>query len=150
MMSTITGKPMAITPVPTTTTALMTLPTVTSHLCLEGWLFTNVVRLARRHNNRARNYHCRGRLNLTRLAIFLTMFPAKCRACGATEDITLDHIVPLCVGGKNSIKNLQPLCMSCNSRKGGQVVDYRRYSGSSGNGVSSSRSSKASSWGSSY
>jgi 5-methylcytosine-specific restriction endonuclease McrA len=50
----------------------------------------------------------------------------KCAKCGATEDITADHIVPLALGGSNTIDNIQPLCRSCNSRKGATVGDFRR------------------------
>jgi 5-methylcytosine-specific restriction endonuclease McrA len=41
----------------------------------------------------------------------------KCMDCGTTEDITIDHIIPLSTGGSNHITNLQPLCRACNSRK---------------------------------
>ena len=42
-----------------------------------------------------------------------------CAECGATRDLTADHIVALAAGGHpTAAKNLQTLCRSCNGRKG--------------------------------
>jgi hypothetical protein len=48
-----------------------------------------------------------------------------CLCCGSTENISLDHIVPVSKNGKNKLNNLQPLCVSCNSSKSTEIIDYR-------------------------
>lgn len=42
----------------------------------------------------------------------------RCRYCGSTEDLTVDHIIPRTFGGTNKRENLQTLCRSCNLEKG--------------------------------
>jgi hypothetical protein len=41
-----------------------------------------------------------------------------CLTCGATDNLTLDHIIPWSKGGPDTEENLRTLCHSCNSRKG--------------------------------
>lgn len=51
-----------------------------------------------------------------------------CLKCGSTEDICIDHIKPYSLYPelKTDINNLQPLCRSCNSKKGNKfIIDYR-------------------------
>lgn len=53
----------------------------------------------------------------------------RCLCCGDVEpDITLspDHVVPIALGGDNTIDNIQPLCRKCNRRKSDRVIDYRQ------------------------
>lgn len=43
--------------------------------------------------------------------------PGWRRAPHASDDLTVDHIVPKALGGTDSRDNLQVLCRSCNSAK---------------------------------
>jgi 5-methylcytosine-specific restriction endonuclease McrA len=56
---------------------------------------------------------------------FFEVYDYRCLACGATENITFDHIIPLSRGGRNRFRNLQPLCAFCNNAKGNRIIDYR-------------------------
>lgn len=49
----------------------------------------------------------------------------KCLCCGSINNISLDHVRPIYLKGTNTLDNLQPLCRSCNSKKGTKIIDYR-------------------------
>ncbi len=49
----------------------------------------------------------------------------KCLCCGTTENISVDHVVPISQGGTNYIDNIQPLCLHCNKVKNAKTIDYR-------------------------
>jgi hypothetical protein len=42
---------------------------------------------------------------------------AFCIECKSKDNLTLDHIVPLALGGANAPENLQVLCQKCHTRK---------------------------------
>lgn len=50
----------------------------------------------------------------------------KCLSCGKKKKLEPDHIIPVVAGGSGNISNIQPLCRSCNSKKGTKSHDYRR------------------------
>jgi len=50
-------------------------------------------------------------------AIREKILSSDCAHCGTTEQLTIDHIVPVIEGGTDDEENLQALCRSCNARK---------------------------------
>jgi 5-methylcytosine-specific restriction endonuclease McrA len=50
-----------------------------------------------------------------------------CPKCGRKAKLTIDHVTPFTAGGTLDIGNLEPLCLSCNARKGG-IRQARRSS----------------------
>lgn len=55
----------------------------------------------------------------------LTVYGNQCLACGSTEEIEADHIIPLIKGGPLTKINVQPLCRECNAAKKDKYIDYR-------------------------
>lgn len=49
----------------------------------------------------------------------------RCLRCLSGGALTVDHVLPLSLGGSNAIGNIQPLCGPCNSSKGATHADYR-------------------------
>lgn len=48
----------------------------------------------------------------------------RCRKCGRkTDDLEIDHIIPISRGGKSTYDNLQTLCRRCNLEKGSDVEE---------------------------
>ena len=45
----------------------------------------------------------------------------ECVYCGATEDLTFDHVIPRSKGGRTSWDNIVAACSPCNLRKGGRM-----------------------------
>jgi len=49
-----------------------------------------------------------------------------CQLCGVrfpTEELTIDHVVPRCLGGVSTWTNCVVACTACNARKGNRTVE---------------------------
>lgn len=53
----------------------------------------------------------------------------SCLSCGKAQrkgvSLQADHIIPVSMGGRNAISNLQTLCKHCNALKGVNEIDFR-------------------------
>ena len=57
----------------------------------------------------------------------------KCRCCGATEFLQVDHIIPVSKGGRSTLANLWTICDVCHTKRPGhkqarQLILYKRNS----------------------
>lgn len=62
------------------------------------------------------------KVNLTRQNIF-KRDNHTCAYCGTREHLTIDHVIPRSMGGRDSWENLITACQKCNSRKGNQTPE---------------------------
>ena len=72
------------------------------------------------HKNRNREYIKRangGGVSLKEWNEIKKKYGQLCAGCGQEKKLTQDHIIPLSKRGKHIKDNIQPLCISCNSRK---------------------------------
>lgn len=90
-------------------------------------------RAANPHQAAANNARRRGLVLLAEGSFTSEQFTELCAAwgnvclcCGGQSKLEPDHVIPLSWGGSNEITNIQPLCRSCNSRKGNRhATDHR-------------------------
>lgn len=78
------------------------------------------------HNERAARLGSNGDITVEEWLALCERFDNRCVACGIQKPLTVDHIIPLSMGGANTIDNIQPLCRSCNSSKHTKSTDYRQ------------------------
>lgn len=86
----------------------------------EGKLVWQRAKLKRYHEFRAG-----GKLDVEDFLAKCTRLNWHCQMCDkelTRDTVRIDHIIPVCMGGKNDIENLQPLCQKCNGKKGGRLM----------------------------
>ncbi len=55
------------------------------------------------------------------------LYSSNCIHCGTTENITMDHLIPVSRGGRHSIGNIVPMCQKCNFSKHSKLYAEWRY-----------------------
>jgi len=81
----------------------------------------------RRHTRRSRIKGNGGKFTETQWNALVVYYyhDGKCLACKTFRKPSVDHVIPLKLGGTNNPSNLQPICRNCNSKKHVTEIDYR-------------------------
>lgn len=84
------------------------------------------VGIATTETHRARKKNAKGNgVSNPQWQDILEKYGNKCLKCGSENNLSMDHIIPLSLGGDHDISNIQPLCRKCNSKKNAKYEDYR-------------------------
>jgi len=78
-----------------------------------------------RSSRRAKLRNAGGKFTTDEWLALCDAYGNVCLCCGKAKPLTVDHAIPLSKGGTNQITNVQPLCFSCNAKKGARSTDYR-------------------------
>jgi len=55
------------------------------------------------------------------------LYNASCFYCGFNANIEIDHVIPISRGGRHSIGNLVPACITCNRSKNNKfIIEWRK------------------------
>jgi 5-methylcytosine-specific restriction protein A len=74
--------------------------------------------------------HARRSWRWRRLSERLRQSQPWCTSCGSTDDLTVDHVVPLSMGGKEyDVDNLRVLCRPCHGRVWAEQQQPRTVTG---------------------
>lgn len=89
-------------------------------------------RRIRENNRRSRQHGAGGRYTKHDIEHLFETQGAKCGYCKASlkAGFQIDHIIPIVLGGSSNPSNLQLLCRSCNTSKGGKhPIDFAKARG---------------------
>ena len=78
-----------------------------------------------RTKRRARIRNAEGVTTANDFTVIKSVLGDNCLCCGSSENIEMDHVVPISRGGCNWPSNFQPLCVHCNRSKATKSTDYR-------------------------
>lgn len=113
------------------------------HECVYTWLHKNTDKLSiyqkryadshrtkikiKNHHRRDRIRSLEGKFTTQEWENLCNKYDNKCLWCGKKKELTVDHVLPIIKGGTGYIENIQPLCRSCNSKKGKRIIDFRPF-----------------------
>lgn len=93
---------------------------------IQSWRKNNPEKVSsQQHRRRTRKTGAGGSYTAEEFKALCEQYDNRCLACGEKKKLEFDHVIPVSKGGSSDISNGQPLCRSCNSKKGTKTIDYR-------------------------
>lgn len=92
---------------------------------LKEWRKANPAKVKAQKYRRRTPHELKGSFTDEQWLALCEKYGNKCLKCNRKAELTVDHIVPLPLGGTNDISNIQPLCRRCNASKWTKTIDYR-------------------------
>jgi len=93
---------------------------------LEKHRLNHLPKMAEKSHKRRAKLRGNGVFQVTEKEL-IRLYASPCAHCGTMENVTIDHIIPVARGGRHSIGNLQPLCLTCNSSKNAKTMAEWKY-----------------------